>query len=202
MLSTKRFPLRLITLLASVVVTVIGCGGGGGGSSTSPTSPSSGDLSGTYRGSFRIDTVQTFRNTSANGTVTINCTFNIALVGTLVIEVENRSGGQVSAHLATSWSESEVSRTCPFASGTALQLSSGLDFQGAPAALLFNRSTSGPAGGGTVTRTEGFTGAIIFGGTITGSISRSFSFTGPIPNGAQHFEGYPNSSVAVTLTRS
>jgi hypothetical protein len=199
MLSTTRFQLRLITLLASVLVTVIGCGGG---SSASPTSPTPGDLSGTYRGSFRIDTVTEFRNTSANGTVTLRCTFNIALVGTLVIDVENRSGGQVSAHLAANWSESEVSRTCPFASGTALQLSSGLDFQGPPAALLFNRSLSGPGGGSlTVTRTEGFTGAIS-GGTITGSISRSFSATGPIPNAEQHFSGYPVSSVAVTLTRS
>jgi len=197
--SDKPFLLRLNTLLAFVVMTAIACGGGG--SPASPTSPTGGDPSGTYRGSFRIDTVQTFRNTSANGTVTTDCTYNIAVVGTLVIDVENRSGGQVSAHLAASWSESEVSRTCPFASGTALQLSSGIDFQGAPAALLFNRSLSGPNGSLTVTRAEGFTGAISA-GTITGSISRSFSATGPISNGQQHFSGYPVSSVAVTLIRS
>lgn len=67
------------------------------------------------------------------------------------------------------------------------------------AALSFNRSLTGPGGSLTLTRTEGFTGAVSA-GTITGSLSRSFSATGPISNG-QHFEGYPNSSVAVTLTR-
>lgn len=198
--SDKPLVLRLVTFLAFVLMTAISCGGGG--SSASPTSPAGSDLSGTYRGSFRIDTVQTFRNTSSNGTVTLSCTFNMALVGTLVIDVENKSGGQVSAHLEANWSESEVSRTCPFAAGAPGQFFSGLDFQGSAAALVFNRSLSGPAGAGTVARTEAFTGAILSGGTITGSISRSFSATGPIPNGAQHFEGYPNSSVAVTLTRS
>jgi hypothetical protein len=164
--------------------------------------PPPADPSGTYTGPFRIDAVQTFRNTLSNGTVTVNCRFNIAITGTLVIDVQNKGNGQVQAHLATTGQESETSRTCSFPPGAGgISGSAGYDFQGSATNLQFGRAGSGPAGSGTVARVESFSGAI-GAGEIVGTISRSFNFTGTTSTpGETHVEGYPTSSASVRLTR-
>ena len=166
------------------------------------TAPPPADPSGTYTGTFRIDTVQTFKNTYANGNVNTNCRFNIAITGTLVIDVENKGNGQVYAHLKTTGQESETSRTCSFPSGVgAIVGPAGYDFQGSATNLQFGRAGSGAVGLGTVSRAESFSGAIGV-GEIVGMISRSFNFTTAtaVP-GETHVEGYPTSSASVRLTR-
>lgn len=164
--------------------------------------PPPADPSGTYTGPFRIDAGATFKNTLANGTVTVNCRINIAITGTLVIDVENKGNGQVYAHLKTTGQESETSRTCSFgAGGGGTSGSAGYDFQGSATNLQFGRVSSGTSGSGTIARTESFSGAIGV-GEIVGTISRSFNFTSPTSTpGETHVEGYPTSSASVRLTR-
>lgn len=175
---------------------------GGGYSIVASVSGGSITGTGTYTGSFRIDAVQTFKNTLSNGTVRIDCRFNIAIIGTLVIEVQNKGNGQVQAQLITTGQESETSRTCSFPSGAGASIgSAGYDFQGAATNLQFGRAGSGVSGSGTVARAEAFTGAI-GAGEIVGTISRSFSGTGTTSTpGETHFEGYPTTGASVRLTR-
>lgn len=162
--------------------------------------PPPADPSGTYTGTFRIDAVQTFKNTFANGNVSTNCRFNIAITGTVVIDVQNKGNGQVYAHLTTTGQESETSRTCSFPF-TGVGGTAGYDFQGSATNLQFGRAGSGSSGSGTVARTESFSGAIGV-GEIVGTISRSFNFTTPTSTpGETHVEGYPTSSASVRLTR-
>lgn len=167
------------------------------------TTPPPADPSGTYTAPFRIDAVQIFKNTFANGNVNTNCTFNVAIAGTLTIDVTNKGSGQVRAHLAASWVETTTPRSCPF-QGSTLSLTSGLDFQGAATNLQFGRINSGPGGSnnaGTVTRAETFSGAIS-GSSIVGTVSRSFNFTTTTTNpGETHVSSYPNTGSSVTLTR-
>ena len=169
-----------------------------------PAVPPPSDPSGTYRGSFRIDTVLVFRNTFPSGGVS-QCTFNLAIIGTLTMDLQNLGSGQVKGHLAANWQETEVSRTCSFAFTGVGVMTSGIDFQGPVTNLQVGRVESGTGGGdgrGTITRTQGFSG-VVSGNTILGTVSRSFNFTTPIATnpGETHVEGYPVSSVSVTLTR-
>jgi len=194
--------LRLLLSAAATAMLVTGCSKTSG-TTMSPSSPSSpGDPSGTYRGTFRIDTVSTFRNTLANGTVTFNCTFNIAITGTLVIDVENKGGGQVYAHLTTTAQESETSRTCSFPlSARPTGGFAGYDFQGSAASLQLGRTDTGTSGRNALTSSESFAGSIGT-GEIAGTFSKSFSGSGATATpGETHVEGYPLSSASVRLTR-
>ena len=77
--------------MAVVAVLPAGCSPSGtSGGPTSPTTSSTAPAAGTYRGTFRIDTVETLRNTIADGRVAPDCPFNVALVGTLTIDVDPR----------------------------------------------------------------------------------------------------------------
>jgi hypothetical protein len=169
------------------------------------TAPPPADPSGTYKGSFRIDTVLRFRNTLANGTVTVDCTNIVVITGSLTMEIQNKGGGQVLAHLIAATVETTTPGTCLGSQTNTLAIPfSGLDFQGTGASLQLGRVNSGPGGGdgrGTITRLEAFSGAIS-GNTIVGTVWRSFNFTTPVFNaGETHVESFPMSGATVILTR-
>ena len=167
------------------------------------STPAPADPTGTYTGSYRIDTVQTFRDRFQSGTTntTSSCTFNISITGTLKMDVANKGNGQVSAHLTATSLEAETARTCSFPFTSPGSGSSGLDFQGPATNIQMGRTNSGPVSNGTVTRIEGFSGAI-GGNSIVGTVQRSFNFTTTTSAAGQtHIDSYPSSSASVTLTK-
>lgn len=169
------------------------------------SAPPPADPSGTYKGTFRIETIGLFKNTLANGNVSINCTNSVVIAGSLTMDVQNKGGGQISAHLVAATVDTTTPATCPGTQVGSVSIPfSGLDFQGSATGLQLGRVNSGPGGSdgkGFITRIEAFSGAIS-GTSIVGTVWRSFNFTTPIgTSGETHVEGYPMSSVAVTLTR-
>jgi hypothetical protein len=168
------------------------------------TAPPPADPSGTYKGTFRIETGMQFKNTRADGTSIVNCTYTAVVVGTLTMEVHNNGGGQVRAHLTVDSLDTYTPATCPWTQVDTVSMWSGLDFQGPATSLQFGRVQAGPGGSdkkGWVTRVDAFSGAIS-GNSIVGTAWRSFNFTTPVgTSGETHVEAFPMSGVIVTLTK-
>jgi hypothetical protein len=169
------------------------------------SAPPPADPSGTYKGTFRIETIGEFKNTLPNGTVSLDCTFNAVITGTLTMEVHNNGSGQIRAHLTADSLDTYTNATCPGTwVNTVSMPGSGLDFQGPATSLQFGRVIVGQGGTtvkGPVTRAEAFSGPIS-GNLIVGTVWRSFYFTALNPNtGETHVESYPMSGTTVTLTR-
>lgn len=153
-----------------------------------------------YQGPFNMDVVENIVNTR-NGAVVGACFWRISIAGTVTADVRAPAGGTLDADTEVNWTETETSRTCsspqPVYSDSWRQSLSG------PAgSLQLNRSWSGPGGngGGTVTRTMAFTGALV-GDAITGTLTLSFSYSGIAPNGDAVSQTYPATNAAVTLQK-
>lgn len=164
------------------------------------TSPVPNNPSGSYTGTFEINTVLRHRNTNTQGAPMGGCNLNIVMNGTLAMEIESLGDGRVEAHLTSSWQERGVPGGSCTHQHTTLNLGpSGLDFIGPASNLQLGRTESGTVAQGIVTRTEGFSGAIS-GNTIVGTVYRAFNYTTPIPGGT-HMEAWPTSTTTVTLTK-
>lgn len=160
---------------------------------------------GVYRGSFTATTVFSARQTSPSGAVVGACNLSFVLNGTLELEVEEVQGSDVSTHLDLRWTETGTAGVGPGGTtpacgqGTGSSQAIGLDFDGPAGRLQYMRMQTGRSGSGSVTRTQGFSGAPS-GNAIVGTVILAYKGTVPIPQGT-NTETYPVTRVTVTLTR-
>jgi hypothetical protein len=149
-----------------------------------PTTPTPG----AYVGPYRLLTTETYRNsTGALDPVTKNpipftCQFNLEINGTVTVTTQG-SGGTFEADVNDSFTETQLSTTCPFAHPNAGTLSGGaVDYKGSPSAIraqTSNTITGNPSG----SRTHDFSGALN-GNIITGTVTKTFSSSGTPPASA------------------
>ncbi len=183
---------------------LVGTGTAPGGLSASmaappipPTStPAPANPTGTYTGTFQMQTTIKNRNTNPSGQVIAACEAPIRISGTLTLHLSRRSDGLLDSHLESRWTEVATSPgSCPPFYSYNQSEYSGIDFLGSTASLVAGKVLRI----GALTKTEAFYGAVS-GNTVVGVVHRSYHTTIPIPEGT-HVEGWPDVATSVTLTR-
>jgi hypothetical protein len=170
------------------------------------TAPAPSNPTGTYRGTFTMTTILRSRNVDVAGRPLGSCNYPLRITGDLTMHVSKvGSGDQVEGHLDINWREQSAGgSTCPPVFVHDHTDYHGIDFIGSVTTLNAVRiltAPAGPANAGTITRTQGFTGAVS-GSTVVGTVFLSMSFTTPVSDGT-HFESFsPIPKITVTLTRS
>lgn len=160
-----------------------------------PTPPSS-NPTGTYTGTFQIETTIRHKNTNPSGQVIASCSAPVRISGTLTLHLSRRSDGLLDSHLESRWSEVALTPgSCPPFYTYSQNEYSGIDFLGSAASLVAGKVLRI----GALTKTEAFYGSVS-GNSVVGVVHRSYHTTIPIPEGT-HVEGWPDVATSVTLTR-